>query len=125
MYLSFGSERMDSRVTGALLVRTISASAARLATSSRGVRSRISQSPSDLSSSQLRSPGFNVKPSRTTIFIIVLGNFRLRRRTRKVRWFRESHRVMGLHVSCSPSRSAEHTSELQSQSNLVCRLLLD
>src|SRR2546427_2396249 len=25
----------------------------------------------------------------------------------------------------SPSRSEEHTSELQSQSNLVCRLLLD
>src|SRR2546430_12674973 len=28
-------------------------------------------------------------------------------------------------VSWSPSRSEEHTSELQSQSNLVCRLLLE
>src|SRR5688572_31689903 len=26
---------------------------------------------------------------------------------------------------CPPSRSEEHTSELQSQSNLVCRLLLE
>src|SRR5256886_13149889 len=26
--------------------------------------------------------------------------------------------------SCAPSRSEEHTSELQAQSNLVCRLLL-
>src|SRR5688572_32369097 len=30
-----------------------------------------------------------------------------------------------LHLSGSPSRSEEHTSELQSQSNLVCRLLLE
>src|SRR2546430_9140334 len=28
-------------------------------------------------------------------------------------------------ASCSPWRSEEHTSELQSQSNLVCRLLLE
>src|SRR2546430_11000204 len=28
-------------------------------------------------------------------------------------------------VSCRPCRSEEHTSELQSQSNLVCRLLLE
>src|SRR5688572_31857984 len=27
--------------------------------------------------------------------------------------------------SCPPTRSEEHTSELQSQSNLVCRLLLE
>src|SRR5438270_10666314 len=30
-----------------------------------------------------------------------------------------------VNVSTSPSRSEEHTSELQSQSNLVCRLLLE
>src|SRR2546430_7544142 len=33
-----------------------------------------------------------------------------------------------LHVACnstSPARSEEHTSELQSQSNIVCRLLLE
>src|SRR5688572_32454221 len=28
-------------------------------------------------------------------------------------------------AACGPSRSEEHTSELQSQSNLVCRLLLE
>src|SRR2546430_7953994 len=28
-------------------------------------------------------------------------------------------------LSCKPQRSEEHTSELQSQSNLVCRLLLE
>src|SRR2546430_7738238 len=31
----------------------------------------------------------------------------------------------GSRSSCAPSRSEEHTSELQSQSNLVCRLLLE
>src|SRR2546430_13011932 len=29
------------------------------------------------------------------------------------------------HEICQPDRSEEHTSELQSQSNLVCRLLLE
>src|SRR2546430_12922510 len=33
------------------------------------------------------------------------------------------HDPVGLH--CQPDRSEEHTSELQSQSNLVCRLLLE
>src|SRR2546430_5878650 len=28
-------------------------------------------------------------------------------------------------IGCAPPRSEEHTSELQSQSNLVCRLLLE
>src|SRR2546430_14930024 len=28
-------------------------------------------------------------------------------------------------IACGPVRSEEHTSELQSQSNLVCRLLLE
>src|SRR2546427_8822815 len=32
---------------------------------------------------------------------------------------------LGTANSISPSRSEEHTSELQSQSNLVCRLLLE
>src|SRR2546427_3386676 len=30
-----------------------------------------------------------------------------------------------VHRDCAPARSEEHTSELQSQSNLVCRLLLE
>src|SRR5688572_31693277 len=31
----------------------------------------------------------------------------------------------GNYLECKPRRSEEHTSELQSQSNLVCRLLLE
>src|SRR2546430_10860315 len=31
----------------------------------------------------------------------------------------------GYYMSCADYRSEEHTSELQSQSNLVCRLLLE
>src|SRR5256886_10775577 len=34
-------------------------------------------------------------------------------------------RAIRLACSTSPGRSEEHTSELQSQSNLVCRLLLE
>src|SRR2546430_12212112 len=36
-----------------------------------------------------------------------------------------AHRSAPLNRSCSDCRSEEHTSELQSQSNLVCRLLLE
>src|SRR2546430_11619716 len=32
---------------------------------------------------------------------------------------------VSLHITRDPRRSEEHTSELQSQSNLVCRLLLE
>src|SRR5688572_31790913 len=35
-----------------------------------------------------------------------------------------SHHVLS-NASCTTNRSEEHTSELQSQSNLVCRLLLE
>src|SRR2546427_7739312 len=40
---------------------------------------------------------------------------------------RARHQVVQLRVNSllSPRRSEEHTSELQSQSNLVCRLLLE
>src|SRR2546430_8215279 len=37
---------------------------------------------------------------------------------------RRQSRLVGVHRACV-SRSEEHTSELQSQSNLVCRLLLE
>src|SRR2546430_10005287 len=42
------------------------------------------------------------------------------------RWGRLEHRRLDSHVGrhCG-TRSEEHTSELQSQSNLVCRLLLE
>src|SRR2546430_11164402 len=41
--------------------------------------------------------------------------------------FRSDKRVMSVSVmpNCVITRSEEHTSELQSQSNLVCRLLLE
>src|SRR2546427_4631000 len=37
----------------------------------------------------------------------------------------EPGRATGTHRTAWPIRSEEHTSELQSQSNLVCRLLLE
>src|SRR2546430_8197875 len=37
----------------------------------------------------------------------------------------EMARAMATRCRCPPDRSEEHTSELQSQSNLVCRLLLE
>src|SRR2546427_9621390 len=38
---------------------------------------------------------------------------------------RGEHRAASAHVAHHLGRSEEHTSELQSQSNLVCRLLLE
>src|SRR2546421_1588322 len=38
---------------------------------------------------------------------------------------RGRHRVIGLHPDAGLERSEEHTSELQSRSDLVCRLLLE
>src|SRR2546427_3303898 len=40
-------------------------------------------------------------------------------------WPRRSLRSAGVRRRPPPQRSEEHTSELQSQSNLVCRLLLE
>src|SRR2546427_4140131 len=40
-------------------------------------------------------------------------------------WFTGTVRVDPLFEAPDPARSEEHTSELQSQSNLVCRLLLE
>src|SRR2546427_7401090 len=40
-------------------------------------------------------------------------------------WVRCTHSCCGAHNPCTNRRSEEHTSELQSQSNLVCRLLLE
>src|SRR6185369_357973 len=91
IYFSFGSAKICSRLRTVLLVRTISASAACLTTSRAGERSWIWHSPSDLSSSQAKSPGFKVKPSRTTILIIVLGGLRLYAREDWRRYRTESY----------------------------------
>src|SRR5690606_40663832 len=40
-------------------------------------------------------------------------------------WFLLSHHITGAHHKHTQSRSEEHTSELQSRENLVCRLLLE
>src|SRR2546430_13455684 len=46
-------------------------------------------------------------------------------RTARRRKLRERHRVLPDGRAVRAGRSEEHTSELQSQSNLVCRLLLE
>src|SRR2546430_7092069 len=40
-------------------------------------------------------------------------------------WYPASRRALGGKARTTARRSEEHTSELQSQSNLVCRLLLE
>src|SRR2546430_10360780 len=68
------------------------------------------------------------RPPRSTLFPYTTL-FRSRRRTRRSR--RSAPPAGSGLAGCStrgrpvPTRSEEHTSELQSQSNLVCRLLLE
>src|SRR5688572_32249593 len=40
-------------------------------------------------------------------------------------WFPDREGYLAMQKLSDPARSEEHTSELQSQSNLVCRLLLE
>src|SRR2546430_4960760 len=53
---------------------------------------------------------------------LLLADGQQRLEPHAVRRSRHRHRVAAAH---RPGRSEEHTSELQSQSNLVCRLLLE
>src|ERR1035437_4503807 len=69
MYFSRGRFWMVPAVSAALLVKRMSASAARRSSSVGGGRSKMAHGPRDWRSSQLRSPGFRVKPSRTTRFM--------------------------------------------------------
>src|SRR2546430_13473656 len=78
------------------------------------------------------------RPPRSTLFPYTTL-FRSARRDRRPRWSKAtrvsfSRAPTNAHLSIRPvawgrwiseSRSEEHTSELQSQSNLVCRLLLE
>src|SRR5688572_32466253 len=72
------------------------------------------------------------RPPRSTLFPYTTL-FRSRRRVQRdravrLRWFlrgRRVHRPRGARRRLRSRRSEEHTSELQSQSNLVCRLLLE
>src|SRR2546430_3368552 len=45
--------------------------------------------------------------------------------TARIQWVSDLNGMIGTGGSITTSRSEEHTSELQSQSNLVCRLLLE
>src|SRR2546427_6701103 len=80
------------------------------------------------------------RPPRSTLFptrrssdlsrVTVKTPLRVWKRTGHVVWFRSVSTWADANVACpqrsiSTSRSEEHTSELQSQSNLVCRLLLE
>src|SRR2546426_6235078 len=74
------------------------------------------------------------RPPRSTLFPYTTL-FRSRRRRRRDRAScppgraprreRQSHESGGCHGSALRARSEEHTSELQSPCNLVCRLLLE
>src|SRR5438270_9509245 len=69
------------------------------------------------------------RPPNSTLFPYTTL-FRSRRLTNCARFSRRSSRSSGCRMRSSSStpsrgRSEEHTSELQSQSNLVCRLLLE
>src|SRR5688572_32387711 len=65
------------------------------------------------------------RPPRSTLFpyTTLFRSFHGRRRRRSNRRGRRSARID--HIQAQRVRSEEHTSELQSQSNLVCRLLLE
>src|SRR2546427_5390100 len=73
------------------------------------------------------------RPPRSTLFpYTTLFRSRRRRRARGLRRLRGSGPSLGRGAGGpdrldqrAPRRSEEHTSELQSQSNLVCRLLLE
>src|SRR6266511_5532959 len=62
------------------------------------------------------------RPPRSTLFpYTTLFRSSLRRRSRTTCWIASRRRS----PRCDPARSEEHTSELQSRENLVCRLLLE
>src|SRR5205085_6582265 len=63
-------------------------------------------------------------PPRTTLFPYTTL-FRSRARHRRAARLRRRLAVVGVRTPAGARRSEEHTSELQSQSNLVCRLLLE
>src|SRR5688572_31467133 len=83
----------------------------------------------------LRRPPRSTLFPYTTLFRSGLGRRRPRRRADRVRprplarrdpcHDEEAHRLEAWVGSPQSCRSEEHTSELQSQSNLVCRLLLE
>src|SRR2546427_8682249 len=66
------------------------------------------------------------RPPRSTLFPYTTLFRSLISIKRSSVWWLERNRLWGVgHFQFRLSRSEEHTSELQSQSNLVCRLLLE
>src|SRR2546430_5781616 len=76
---------------------------------------------SDVCSSDLRSRRDETRPGFHISYDAQPG-FAVNRNAEGTIEFTERGR---LHQTCARPRSEEHTSELQSQSNLVCRLLLE
>src|SRR2546427_4855237 len=82
------------------------------------------------SSGQLRTVRFQnqIAPHATGSTLVEWGNTRVicgvTVEDSVPRWMKEQS-VTGGWITAEYSRSEEHTSELQSQSNLVCRLLLE
>src|SRR2546427_3284185 len=65
------------------------------------------------------------RPPRSTLFPYTTL-FRSHEAVRRARAVGAAHVATGeVHLEVRDARSEEHTSELQSQSNLVCRLLLE
>src|SRR2546430_7439848 len=67
------------------------------------------------------------RPPRSTLFpyTTLFRSIAVSRGERFSAHVRRQHRLLDLRAIERPPRSEEHTSELQSQSNLVCRLLLE
>src|SRR2546430_6722719 len=74
------------------------------------------------------------RPPRSTLFPYTTlfrstrlqAHIEIRRRLRSLPLIQQRHRFPHVfEFACTCGRSEEHTSELQSQSNLVCRLLLE
>src|SRR2546427_9397460 len=68
------------------------------------------------------------RPPRSTLFpyTTLFRSARLQLKDdEKVLWLRRIRLADGVPIAVESTRSEEHTSELQSQSNLVCRLLLE
>src|SRR2546430_9691043 len=71
-----------------------------------------------------RSLHFSTDVWSTTVVIVGIGLV-WAGETRDLPWLVYADALAGLAVAAVVLRSEEHTSELQSQSNLVCRLLLE
>src|SRR5579859_5071385 len=98
-------------------------------TAPRGATSvTLSPACSDSVSASLRpmaTPCPSSNPSSEPCLMFLAIEVRLLRSSARMPRTNTPEALNGEDASACPSRSEEHTSELQSQSNLVCRLLLE